>query len=187
MKPTLYLIAGANGSGKTTMALKFLADGDVEFLNADEIAKSINPDDMWSVAVSAGKELFKRMDSVLKVRASVAIETTLSGNNHIRTISRFKEAGYIVKLWYVFLDTPKLSIERIKVRVAKGGHHVPDEDVIRRFSRSREHFWEIANMADDWILYYNGDNDFIQVAQGAGDHREISDLDLFNTFNKDLK
>ncbi|MDD3014333.1 MAG: zeta toxin family protein [Candidatus Gastranaerophilales bacterium] len=153
----LYLIAGANGSGKSTLASELIPEEKLEFLNADEIAKEICPENISSVSISAGKEFYKRLDSCFDQGISFAIETTLSGKNHIKTISRAKAFGYKVILIYISVDTPDLCINRIKVRVEKGGHYVPDEDVIRRFYRCRENFWnKYKDLVDDWAVFYNG-------------------------------
>ncbi|WP_428072320.1 zeta toxin family protein [Candidatus Avelusimicrobium faecicola] len=72
---------------------------------------------------------------------SFALESTLSGVWHLKTISLAKQNGYKVVIVYIFVDTVETCLERIKARVCNGGHPVPEEDVKRRFLRSRENFW----------------------------------------------
>jgi predicted kinase len=111
---SLYLIAGANGSGKSTLASELLPEEKLEFLNADDIAKEICPDNIESVRISAGKEVYKRLNTFFENGTSFAIETTLSGGNHVKTIKRAKELNYEVTLIYSFVDNPVMCIKRIR-------------------------------------------------------------------------
>jgi len=86
----LYIIAGANGSGKSTLASELLPEEKLEFINADEIAKEICPENIESVRISAGKEVYKRLNIFFEQGFSFAIETTLSGNNYVKTIEKAK-------------------------------------------------------------------------------------------------
>lgn len=139
----LYIIAGANGSGKTTLASELLPSEKLEFLNADEVAKEICPNNIESVKIKAGKIVLKRLDLLLNSGKSFAVETTLSGKNHIKTIKKAKELDYQVVLVYSYLDNPDLCKNRIKIRVLNGGHNIPQEDVMRRFYRRKKNFWNI--------------------------------------------
>ena len=84
----LYIIAGANGSGKSTLASELLPSEHLDFLNADDIAKEICPDNIESVKIKAGKVVLEKLNDLLNKNKSFAIETTLSGKNHIKTIHR---------------------------------------------------------------------------------------------------
>ncbi len=86
----LYIIAGANGSGKSTLASELLPSESLKFLNADEVAKEICPENIESVKIKAGKIVLKRLEDLLNSGKSFAIETTLSGKNHIKTIQKAK-------------------------------------------------------------------------------------------------
>ena len=188
MDKIFYLVAGANGSGKTTLSTTLLPTDNLTFLNADEIAKSINPDNIESVKVTAGKEVLKQLQTIFDEGKSFAMETTLSGTFHLKIIEKAKQAGYKIVLIYAFLDTPELCINRIKVRVKMGGHNIPDEDVKRRYVRSKNNFWNIyKNEVDEWGLYYNGEVAYIKVAQGVNGHIDILDKDLYDNFVKDIQ
>lgn len=128
----LYIIAGANGSGKSTFAEVLLKEKHLEFLNADEIAKEIAPDAIDSVPISAGKIYFHRLDEYFKNNKSFAVESTLSGNNIVRIIKKARKQNYKIILVYSFLQSCMTCIERVKKRVENGGHNVPEEDIIRR-------------------------------------------------------
>ncbi|MCL2102320.1 MAG: zeta toxin family protein [Fibromonadales bacterium] len=180
--PTLYIIAGPNGSGKTTLAKEFIDVENLPFLNADEIAKAINSQDISKAYMQAGREFFKRLNDFLAARKSVVMETTLSGKYHNRVIENFKKNGYEIELRFIFLDNPQICIDRIKNRVSKGGHDVPSEDVIRRFFRSRQNFMFVKKLVSYWELYYNGGDEFIFVAKGKDSHADVINDFLYNNF-----
>lgn len=183
----LYIIAGANGSGKSTLASELLPSENLEFLNADDVAKEICPDNIESVKIKAGKIVLKRLESLFDSKKSFAIETTLSGKNHIKTVKRAKDLDYQVILIYSYLDNPILCENRIKIRVLNGGHNIPKEDIQRRFYRSKENFWNIyKDLVDEWNLFYNGSSEYILVAQSNQSGIEIYNENLYNEFIKDF-
>ncbi len=179
----LVIIGGPNGSGKTTFTQGYVELHPMSCLNADEIAKTINPEDMSKVSVSAGKIFFQRLEEYKKRGESVLIESTLSGTYLTKMMDDFHKEGYEVTLVYVFLYSPEVCIERIKERVLKGGHFVPDKDVIRRYYRSKENFWNnYKNSADKWFLVYNSENKFISIALGIKNQFSIENKDYFYKF-----
>lgn len=183
-KKTLYFIAGANGSGKTTFAINFSNLENLKFINADEIAKRYDPKDIQKYKVKAGKEFFKQLDSSLDENKSFVIETTLSGKYLIKVINKAQEKGFYISMSYLFLENEKENIFRVKNRVLNGGHDVPIEDIIRRYDRSKNLFWSLyKNIVDEWLLFFNGDGNFELVANT----KEILDEELFQTFLKGVK
>ncbi len=187
-RKTFYVLAGANGSGKSTITKELLQEQKLEYINADDIAKELNPKDISKVKISAGKETKRRIENCFKKKLSFVAETTLSGNNYIKTFEEAKELGYRIILLYTFVDNTKTCIERIKVRVKNGGHPVPDEDVIRRYKRSISNFWnKYKSLADEWLLYYNGNENYVFVAQQSkGKDIEIINENLYTLFGENL-
>ncbi|MEI8390693.1 MAG: AAA family ATPase [bacterium] len=187
MTKVLYIIAGANGSGKSTLAGELLPEEQLEFLNADDIAREICPENIESVRISAGKEVYKRLESYFNQEISFAIETTLAGSNHLKTIKKAKNLNYEVTLIYSFVDSPEICINRIKTRVLKGGHHIPDEDVIRRFYRSKNNFWnKYKDTVDNWMIFYNGIEKTELIANGTKDDYNVLDEATFELLIKDV-
>ena len=186
---TLYIIASANGSGKSTLAEVLLKEKELDFLNADEIAKEIAPDAINSVPVSAGKEYFRRLSQFFKDEKSFAVESTLSGNNIIRIINQAKKQNYKIILVYSFLQNCTNCIERVKFRVQNGGHNVPEEDIIRRYYKSIVRFWdEYRLMVDEWSLFFNGYNYAPAiVACGNSENHAIINEELQSMFDKIYK
>lgn len=131
----IVIIAGPNGSGKTTFAEQFLLGeaGCPDFINADLIARGLSPFAPERAAIQAGKIMLEQMALKVHGGESFAIETTLSGGNYARHILRWKSAGYHVKLIFLSLPSADLAVARVKMRVAQGGHDVPEDVVRRRF------------------------------------------------------
>lgn len=183
-KKQVVIVAGANGSGKTTFARKFLDVTKYEFLNADEIAKEMSPKDPTKSRIAAGKKVIKSIDQFIQEGKNFVIESTLSGSFLEKHIQKLKDNGYDINLTYIFLGSQDLCIERIKSRVRQGGHNVPDEDVIRRFNRGLVRFWQVYRMAVDFYsIYFNNEfYDFKQVAQGKKEELEVLIQPLFDEF-----
>ena len=142
--PTIYVIAGCNGAGKTTFAKQFLPHEVkcLRFLNADEIARGLSPFKPSMSAVQAGRLLLTQIEDCLRQRETFAVETTLSGKTYIRLFRRARELGYEIELHYLWLAKPSQAVDRVRRRVSMGGHHVPATDVRRRFKRSLVHLLE---------------------------------------------
>ena len=179
----LYIIAGANGSGKTTFAINFSKIENLKFINADEIAKEYDPKDIQRYKVKAGKKFFYELENSLNDNNSFIIETTLSGKYLIKVINEAKSKGFKINLVYLFLETKDENIYRVKNRVLNGGHDVPIEDIKRRYSRSRNLFINLyKKIVDQWILIFNGDDNFEIVE----DQNKLYDEDLKSLFLEGL-
>jgi len=178
----LYILAGANGSGKSTIARVLLPSEGVVYVNPDDIARELCPDDLYSVRIEAGKEAIRRVDALLNAGQSFAIESTLSGYAYVRTLEHARALGYDTTIAYVFVDSVDVCLARIAARVKRGGHDIPPADVQRRYARSKSNFINIyAKLANHWMLYYNGGTDVALVAHGNGE-REILIEERYSEF-----
>ena len=157
MPPTLCVIGGCNGAGKTTLARELLPRmGIGRFLNADEIARGLSPLDSTLSAFRAGRILLSEAATLMSAGASFALESTLSGRTYVRLLQKAKQSGYRVILHHVMIDSAGQAVRRVRLRVLHGGHDVPEEDIRRRFQRSREGFVQhYLPLADAWGVWDN--------------------------------
>ena len=184
----IIIIAGANGVGKTTFARAFLREYDYEFLNADEIAKSLSAKNPQSRKISAGKLFFQKLKSAVTDNKSLLIESTLAGRYLQKFLANLNRENYQITIIFLFADSPEILIERIAERAKKGGHFVPDEDVKRRLTRGKENFWRIyKDLADSWSLFYNMNDDFKKIAAGEDNKIVLIDEELFREFLESVR
>lgn len=153
--PTLTIVAGPNGSGKSTLTRSAALDGSDRLLDPDAIARLMNPSHPSAAAIPAGREVLKRTAEYLAQGVSFAIETTLSGHGNLDLLREAKSRGYEVRLMFIALDSPEQCIVRVRNRVARGGHFVPEADVRRRYARSIANAAQALRLADDVEFYEN--------------------------------
>lgn len=158
MKPTLYIIAGCNGAGKTTASYSVLPDllQCREFVNADEIAKGLSPFNPETVAIEAGRLMLERINLLLSQHKTFAIETTLATRSYAKLVERAHAQGYIVVLLFFWLPTPEMAVDRVAKRVKEGGHNIPTDVIYRRYRSGLHNFFNIyINIVDSWMFYEN--------------------------------
>ena len=191
MSKNAMVIAGPNGSGKTTFAAEYLRDSEVSvYIGADAIAERLvsRPEDMDSVKIQAGRLFIQEIQELIQSGTDFIVEVTLSGKGFARTISQLRRAGYTVTIVFVFLKSAETCIARVRNRVQAGGHHVPTEDVVRRFYRSKHNFWyTYRNLVDRWSLFYNSAEYFQEVASGEGNEVTVINEDFFELFMQDIR
>ena len=156
--PNAYVIAGPNGSGKTTFAVKFLPEyvSCPNFVNADLIAQGLSPFSPGAAAIKAGKLVLEQIHQFADRRVNFAFESTLSGKLYVNLFKSLKKKGYRIHIFFLWIPNADLAVSRIKSRVAQGGHNVPVQDVVRRFGRSISNFFRLYQpFADSWMLFNN--------------------------------
>ena len=107
----------------------------------------------------------------------------MSGRTLVSYLRRAKAIGYSVTILFVFLDSADHCVARVKQRVRRGGHHVPEDDIRRRFSRSCANFWHrYREIADQWDMLYNSTGGYIEIAFGIDNDFAVSNEELFQKF-----
>jgi len=156
-KPRVVVFAGPNGAGKSTHAEVILdALGISTFVNADHIARGLSGRSADSVAFEAGRIMLNRLRNLVVTRADFAFESTLSSRSFAPLLRRWKSQGYSVAIYYFSLSSPRLAVQRVRLRVALGGHDVPADVVQRRYARSLHNFFTLYGpLADEWTLFDN--------------------------------
>ncbi len=172
--PNLYVIAGCNGAGKTTASYTVLPEilNCKEFVNADEIARGLSPFNPESVSFQAGRIMLQRIKELLKVKADFGFETTLATRSYVQLVKQAKKQGFTVILIYFWLESIALAKARVKSRVEKGGHNIPNDVIERRCKGGLDNFFSnYKSLADKWIFY---DNSFETPAAIAGGNSSLA-------------
>jgi len=170
--PNLYIVAGPNGAGKTTYVRRFLPQEMRcrEFVNADLIAAGLSPFAPDKAAFEAGRIMLKRLRELFERREDFSFETTLSGYGYTHLLREMKPAGYRIRLDYLWIPDLTITRARIKQRVKKGGHDIPDEVQLRRFGKGLRLLSEqYRPLVNEWRLYDNtGTNPHLVVEEVDG-------------------
>ncbi|MCY3739647.1 MAG: zeta toxin family protein [Candidatus Poribacteria bacterium] len=134
-----------------------------------------------------GRLFIREIHALIEAGTDFIVEVTLAGKGFVRTISELKRAGYTITIVFIFLKSPETSVARVRNRVQAGGHHVPTEDVVRRFYRSKHNFWyTYRHLVDEWHLFYNSAEHPQEVASGEGDKVTVINNDFFELFMQDI-
>jgi predicted ABC-type ATPase len=173
--PELFIIAGCNGAGKTTAAYNLLPEvfQTIEFVNADEIARGINKNDVESAAIAAARIMLNRIDYLIENKQSFAFETTLSGLTYLKIIDKAKLNDFVVTLFFVNLESAEMAIERVTIRVKKGGHSIPKDVIERRYKKGLANFPKYASVVQNWYLLDNSGEEYQLIAKSIDGIKEI--------------
>ncbi len=177
-QPTIYILAGPNGAGKTTFANSFLPTfaNCREFLNADLIAAGLAPFAPETQAVRASELLLKRIDELLATRTTFSFETTLAARSYQASIIEWRRLGYRVVLYFIWLPSPELAIQRVAKRVREGGHNILDAVVRRRYARGLANLFDLYIPIVTTVCVYDGASfPPIPIAEIEGERKLVLD------------
>jgi len=151
-EPELVVLAGPNGVGKTTFAKlnlsSFIDQG--AFLNADDIARDVNPSDVEAVAIDAGRQMLSRRKDFLQRRQPFCLETMLATRTLLRFVHQAASAGYRSRLFFLFTPLPHLNELRVMQRVMRGGHNIETDTIRRRHKSGLQllaSYWDVIDEA----------------------------------------
>jgi predicted ABC-type ATPase len=165
----VIIVAGPNGAGKSTFIVDHLRVRPDSFvrLDADEIQKQLAATRVGEQqhAIKAGRLLLEKMQALVDARQNLMVETTLALKLYADRIPAWQQSGYSVRLIYLRLESVEMAIERVRRRVARGGHNILEEVVRRRFERSLKNLELIYKpIVDQWDVWDSIEGDFVRVS-----------------------
>lgn len=166
----MYIISGCNGAGKTTASYTMLPDllNLHTFVNADEIADELSPQEPEREMIRASRLMLERMDQLIEKGDDFAVETTLATRSLAGTIHRAQNKGYMVGIFYFWLKSDDLAVKRVAIRVSSGGHNVPEATIRRRYYQGMENLRKIyLPLCNYWVLIDNSDRTGKWIAEGG--------------------
>jgi predicted ABC-type ATPase len=163
--PTLIIVAEPNGAGKTSFANKHFETPRVNlyYVSADEIARGLVTARLSQGErdIRAGREMLGQIDALVDAGASFMFETTLASLSYARKIPAWRRRGYRAALIHLRLSTVEMSIERIRRRVAQGGHDVPERVIRQRFAKSADYLGKYYKpIVDEWYIWDSLEGEF---------------------------
>jgi len=162
-KPKLLIIAGPNGSGKTSITNKILKHDWIEgcvYINPDNIAQDIFGD--WNSPEAVKKAVYyanEKREECLQKRQSILFETVMSAPDKLEFIVKARQLGYFIRLFFVSTDHPSINAARVARRVLEGGHDVPISKIISRYTKSIANCSQAAKIVDRMYVYDNSIED----------------------------
>ncbi|BCG58090.1 zeta toxin family protein [Paenibacillus sp. URB8-2] len=155
-KATMFVFAGNNGSGKSTIRNLIIDRIEVSVnIDPDALARRINPTQPETARVSAGKEAIRLARECIHNHRDFSVETTLSGGYAIRLMKEAKLKQFEITMFYIGLGDPNLNIERVASRVRNGGHHIPTKDILHRHQSSMQNLLPHLDLLNDLIVIDN--------------------------------
>src|SRR4051812_30193596 len=167
--PRLYVLAGINGAGKSSIGGAMIRASGADYFDPDEAARRLmaaNPGlDQVKANAAAWHQGRRLLERAIQERKDFAFETTLGGSTMPGLLSEAAAQGFEVRIWYVGLASPELHIERVRNRVHAGGHDIPESSIRRRWRHSRLNLVQLLPRVTELRVYDNS----AEAAPAAGD------------------
>jgi predicted ABC-type ATPase len=182
--PTCWIIAGPNGSGKTTFALQYLPQiaQCSRFINADLIAAGLSPLAPERQLLAASRLFLKEIETSIQQQENFAFETTLSGRSYLKLIRRLRIQGWRIELIYLALPSSETSRQRVAERVSHGGHNISLADIQRRFPRSLTNLLDLFSTEVNFCQCFMNNNQTPElVFEQQGQSRTIFNTEHYQT------
>ena len=157
--PIIAVLAGVNGAGKSSVAGGFLRKEGDTFFNPDTVAqqiRSLHPDIPLTLANAHAWQIGKSLlEQSIAEKRDYRFETTLGGRTIAQLLERAANSGHRIHVWFCGLASPDLHLRRVRSRVARGGHDIPEEKIRERWNRSRENLIRLLPLIDHLRVYDN--------------------------------
>ena len=152
--PTLYVMAGCNGAGKSYYSTHLIPKN-IEYINPDKMVKEFSKTHPNGTEVQAWRHTVSYLNDRLNENKSLAFETTLAGKTALKKMADAREKGYRVEFHYIALESIDAHHKRVSFRVQNGGHDIPSHDIDRHFRSSYENLPKALLLADTAAIYDN--------------------------------
>lgn len=178
-RPIFWIFGGPNGSGKSSAYsdTSFQADGQtIWIVNPDLLAARIQRIEglaLQAANYAAVVRIEAWLESSIDTHKSVGVETVLSTDKYRRLVTKAKALGFEIRLAYVILNSPDLNVERVRLRVAKGGHDVPEQKIRERYMKSLAQLPWFFDQADRAFVYDNSGATPQKVLEKSGTQVEV--------------
>lgn len=151
------IFAGVNGAGKTSIyeSIYYTENKEEKRINTDEMVARIGSWQDTNLQIKCAREAVKLIKQYISEGISFNQETTLCGKSIIKNIILARKNGFYIVMNYVGVDNPEIAKERVRIRVSKGGHGIPDNDIERRYYNSLNNLKEIIKLCDEVNIYDN--------------------------------
>lgn len=162
-RPEFWIVAGPNGSGKSTLHESInieTKNGSIWIINPDLLSARIARVEQLNskqANIEAVKRIENWLEASIRAHQTIGVETVLSTSKYRRLVKAAKKLGFQINFIYVLLATPEMHVERVHLRVKKGGHNVPTEKILERRKRSlRQLPWFLAQADRAWLYDNSG-------------------------------
>lgn len=176
-RPVLEILGRPNGAGKSTLAEILQGTRkNLNFINADVIARGLNSSNQLRVAIDAGRLIIKKVLENIERGNSFTFETTLAGRTWTSAIHKARKHGFETVIYYILVNSEELSVSRVARRIREGGHIVLEKDVRRRYHRSKQMVVSTYRaLADCWYVFDNSGAEAVCLAT-----KEFGALTIFD-------
>jgi predicted ABC-type ATPase len=158
----LYVLAGVNGAGKSSIGGAMIRAAGTDYHNPDEGARALiaaNPGlEQVKANAAAWRQGRRLLERAIDERLDFAFETTLGGGTMTRLLSQAAAGGVEVRIWYVGLSSSDAHLERVRRRVERGGHDIPEADIRRRWRHSRQNLVRLLPVLTELRVYDNSES-----------------------------
>ena len=189
MDKYFYIFAGVNGSGKSTLYKTNFLNKDIKNsirINTDEIVYSFGDWKSSIDQIKAGKIAIQLRNKCFLEEKSFNEETTLTGKTILKIINKAKDLGYKIHLYYIGIDNPEIVKERVKNRVARGGHGISPEIIEKRYYESLQNLEKLIYQCDSIEIYDNSEK-FIRIFYYENKQIYINNIEKVNWITEKLK
>lgn len=171
----IWVLAGTNGAGKSSIMGEMVRSNDADYFNPDEWARRLRRANPRLTQAEANSHAWHqgrlRLERAIDEGLDFAFESTLGGNTIPSLLRRAAARGHEIRVWYVGLASPELHLERIRQRVQKGGHDIPEEKVRQRFDASRANLIRLLPSLTELKVFDNSHE--ADPATGRAPHPEL--------------